>query len=503
MRRIFTPLAPFWRSMRRSIPMALVGGIALLAAMVAASLFFAREASRDANEALAAVRLHARSVQVFGALQDAETGQRGYLLTGDESYLEPYLRARSAAESGFLSLEDQLDDIGMAHARIAELDGLVRDKLAELDSTVELYKRGNAQAALAVVETRRGKELMDRIRLVMSDIERLGTGNAKARVATLDTITSWLTAFIAVSAGLLAIIVGAVLHRLVSHAVALEGAQEALSRINETLEEKVAVRTEHLQRVNAEVQSYAYIVGHDLRAPLVNIMGFTEELDRSARIFREWLERQPGRDDGDARAARLAVEEEIPEALGFIRSSTRRMDLLINQILVLARAGTRSLHAEYVSVGSLVRESLDSLRHQMQERGIEAEISGALPPVVTDRLALQQILGNLLENAVKYTDSSRKGRIAIRGWLDGLAVHLEIRDNGRGIAEKDLERIFELFRRSGLQDQPGDGVGLAHVRALARRLGGDVKVQSTLGEGTVFTVTLAADLGREQKEDAK
>lgn len=489
--------------MRRSVPVALVGGIAVLVAMVAASLFFAREASHDANEALAAVRLHARAVQVFSALQDAETGQRGYLLTGDVNFLEPYEHARSAAESGFLSLENQLDALGMVRARIEELEGLVRDKLAELDATVELYKRGDAKAALAVVQTGRGKELMDRIRLVMTDIETLGTGNAKARVATLDNVTSWLTVFIAVSAGLLIIIVGAVLHRLVSHAVALESAQDALSRVNETLEEKVALRTEHLQRVNAEVQSYAYIVGHDLRAPLVNIMGFTEELNRSSEIFRTWLDRQPQSDDLDERAARLAVEEEIPEALGFIRSSTRRMDLLINQILVLARAGTRSMHAEYVAVGALVGEILDTLRHQIQERGTEAEIVGALPPVMTDRLALQQILGNLLDNAVKYSDSARKGRITIRGWRDGPAVFIEIRDNGRGIADKDLERIFELFRRSGPQDQPGDGVGLAHVRALARRLGGDVKVQSILGEGTAFTVSLAADMRLEQKEDVK
>jgi len=121
-------------------------------------------------------------------------------------------------------------------------------------------------------------------------------------------------------------------------------------------------------------------------------------------------------------------------------------------------------------------------------------LSPGLPPVVSDRLALQQIFGNLLDNAVKYADPSRRAVIHVSGTIaNGFAV-IDVADNGRGIAERDRERIFELFRRSGPQDRPGDGIGLAHVRALVRRLGGDVAVKSVLGEGTTFVVTLAADV---------
>jgi signal transduction histidine kinase len=180
----------------------------------------------------------------------------------------------------------------------------------------------------------------------------------------------------------------------------------------------------------------------------------------------------------------------------------KRMDNLINQILVMARAGNRELHRDRVRLKDLLDETLETLRHRLDEAEISVEVAGVLPEVLSDKLALQQIVGNLLDNAIKYMDPARSGRIGVRGWRNGVLATLEISDNGRGIADGDQERIFELFRRSGRQDQPGDGVGLAHVRALARRLGGDVKVRSALGEGTTFEVSMIADIGRLKKEES-
>ncbi len=117
-----------------------------------------------------------------------------------------------------------------------------------------------------------------------------------------------------------------------------------------------------------------------------------------------------------------------------------------------------------------------------------------LPVVLSDRLALEQVFGNLIDNAVKYLKPGRPGRIRISSHEEASRVTIEVADNGRGIAEQDHERVFELFRRSGVQDQSGDGIGLAHVRALVRRLGGDITVSSRLGEGSVFRVRLPRTL---------
>ena len=103
---------------------------------------------------------------------------------------------------------------------------------------------------------------------------------------------------------------------------------------------------------------------------------------------------------------------------------------------------------------------------------------------------------------MKYLSPERAGRIVIRGHATGPRVVLEVADNGRGVDPKDHERIFELFRRSGQQDQPGEGIGLAHVRALVYRLGGHITVDSELGRGSTFRVDLPRRLERETAQAA-
>src|SRR4030095_11210320 len=109
---------------------------------------------------------------------------------------------------------------------------------------------------------------------------------------------------------------------------------------------------------------------------------------------------------------------------------------------------------------------------------------------ISDRLALEQIFSNLIDNALKYLKPGVPGEIRVSGREKNRYTVYEVTDNGRGIDEKDHQRIFDLFRRAGVQDRPGQGIGLAHVRALVRRLGGTLSVSSKPGEGSTFTVML-------------
>jgi signal transduction histidine kinase len=140
-------------------------------------------------------------------------------------------------------------------------------------------------------------------------------------------------------------------------------------------------------------------------------------------------------------------------------------------------------------MSQLLRSTLEALAYQAQ--AVNAKISiGDLPAITSDRLALEQVFSNLMDNAVKYLRTGVAGSIEVGGTEADGAITYEVRDNGRGIAAKDRERIFDLFRRSGIQDRPGDGIGLAHARALVRRLGGSINVESEPDRGTVFKVTL-------------
>jgi PAS domain S-box-containing protein len=271
-----------------------------------------------------------------------------------------------------------------------------------------------------------------------------------------------------------------------------ESRERALRTEEETrrLASILAERVTELDAANEEIQRFAYIVSHDLRAPLVNVMGFTSELEGAqAEIERFYRNVRQADSNLISPETRAAIESDLPEAIGFIRSSTVKMDKLIRAILKLSREGRRVLAPEPIDMAQLLEAQRHSVAHQLHERSAILLIE-PLPDLTSDRLAIEQIFGNLIDNAVKYLHPSRPGRIAVRGRHLGANVIYEIEDNGRGIDPKDFERIFDLFRRSGVQDQQGEGIGLAHVRALVRRLGGTISVSSRLGEGSIFTVVL-------------
>jgi signal transduction histidine kinase len=258
----------------------------------------------------------------------------------------------------------------------------------------------------------------------------------------------------------------------------------------------VRERTADLGRANEEIQRFAYIVTHDLRAPLVNIMGFTSELEGSLGSIQAYVKQSDETsEDAAVKEARAAALEDLPEAIGFIRSSTRKMDGLINAILKLSREGRRVLRPERIELDSLLKTAAANVQHQVVEAGGEVAIEGSVPPVVSDRMALEQIFGNLLDNAVKYRAASRPLHIKVRTREElGQRIVVEVEDNGRGIAKQDHERVFDLFRRSGSQDQTGEGIGLAHVRTMIRNLGGDITLKSDLEQGTTMRLSLPRDL---------
>jgi signal transduction histidine kinase len=244
--------------------------------------------------------------------------------------------------------------------------------------------------------------------------------------------------------------------------------------------------------VNEELKSFAYIVSHDLRAPLVNIRGFSEELVHGIRELGPLLENHlHGYPEKERSKFSEVVKKDIPEALKFIGASVSRMDSLISAILNLSRAGRRKLNPETVKTDELVRGILETLAHQIESRGITVEV-GALADLVADRTAMEQIFGNLLDNAVKYLEPGRPGRIEIESDRSGREVVFRVRDNGRGIAGEDIPKAFEVFRRVGRQDVPGEGMGLSYVRALVRHLGGRIWCESTPGVGTTFSFSMPA-----------
>jgi PAS domain S-box-containing protein len=271
-------------------------------------------------------------------------------------------------------------------------------------------------------------------------------------------------------------------------------AEEALRRARDELEVRVQERTAELTAANEEIKRFVYIVSHDLRAPLINLRGFASELRAACDVLHAALPAALPHLEALQRAdVSRALDQDIPEALGFIEISVTRMADFIRAILHLSRLGRRDLHCEPLDMLALVQETVHTLAHQIAQRQVQVTVE-PLPTVRADRIAMEQIMGNLLANAVAYLDPDRPGEIVVTGERCPDVTVFHIRDNGRGIAAEDISKVFEPFRRIGRQDVPGEGMGLAYVQTLVRRHGGDIRCHSTLGVGTTFTFTIAHQL---------
>lgn len=464
-------------------------GLLVLIGIVAASIILATRTTELNTALLQARNDRLLTEDVLQSLLELETGQRGYLLTGDTAYLRPFELARKRIPGEMKRLNAVGGRIGFRPQEMALLSATVSAKLDEISQTVRLARAGHRDQALSLVSTNRGLALMDNARRMLSSViagaEDRVTTNVGATIATsqrLRTVTE--------AGGALIVLFGlGALLLTIRYTRELREAHQAMEQMYAGLEERVAERTVSLSQANEEIQRFAYIVSHDLRSPLVNIMGFTSELEVGVGTLQQYIAAEPP-DEGLKAQARTAVSQDLPEAVRFIRSSTVKMDNLIKAILQLSREGRRVLTPETVDLNKLVTSSIANLKHQADAVGAKLEIQGSLPTLVSDRLALEQVFSNLLDNALKYLSPERAGHIVVSATKRGTRSIVSVKDNGRGIAEQDHQRVFDLFRRAGAQDKPGEGIGLAHVRALVRRLGGEITLRSRLGEGSDFQVEL-------------
>lgn len=474
-------------TLSRSIIALLALALLLLLAVNAATFVMIQRTAAYNDTVDHSQRVRLVSKDVMSLLIDAETGQRGFMLTARPEYLGIHDRAIRQLPDTLNDLERLIGDDPELSPHLARVETLHARRIELMERTIDLTRTGRIGEAVGLIRSGQGKAMTDQIRLEIASIDAIEARRLVERTARSERAQT-VTVAVNTLAALLILILAGISAWLVRRNIGeITAAQMELDRVNAGLENQVRDRTAELTRANEEIQRFAYIVSHDLRAPLVNVMGYTSELEQVGRMLDAQIARveaeHPASIDPEAV---LAVRDDIPEAVGFIRASTAKMDRLINAILKLSREGRRPLVAETLRMTDVVQQIADSVRHQVE--AAEGEIVVAdLPVLESDRLSIEQIFGNLVDNAVKYRDPNRPVRVVIEGEeVAGGWVQFRIADNGRGVSARDHERIFELFRRAGKQDQPGEGLGLAFVRNSVRRLGGTITLDSDLGEGSTF-----------------
>jgi signal transduction histidine kinase len=477
-------------------------GLVVLTIISAGSVYLVNRAREDARWVVHTVEVENQLSLVQLQLRRAESAQRGYLSTVLPEFQNDFEETASQLPPALTRLSQLISDNPVQKRLADEMSPLINQRVEEFRKTTEMARTLRIDDAARILRENSGRDAMKHIEELAGQMRAeedrlfgLRTTNAD-RSQTLAASLTWI------GSGFVVVLAGISIFLVRRSARARDDAEAQLRDNNLNLEATVDERTADLREANAEIQRFAYIVSHDLRSPLVNIMGFTSELEElRADIFRRIAalgrataatsavpavanEAQPVLESEDKQ-----LSQDFSEALGFIKSSIAKMDRLITAILNLTREGRREFEPERVDTRELIEGIVATVAHQAAEAEAQIRIE-PLPDIVSDRLALEQIFSNLIDNALKYLKPGVPGDISVRGRTKlGFAI-FEVVDNGRGIDPKDHQRIFDLFRRAGTQDKPGQGIGLAHVRALVRRLGGTLSVQSELHSGSTFTITL-------------
>jgi signal transduction histidine kinase len=394
-----------------------------------------------------------------GALLDTETGQRGYLLTGDVAYLEPFTAGEATLRTTLPQLKQLTESDPSQRYNATELERLATEKLAVIRQTVALRQSGDTAAALSVVRSNEGKVLMDRIRRLVEDMRAHEDGQLEVRTATMRRNFDRAASIdMAAGAGLVA--VGFVLfaiHRDLRRREALEAALREEARFQ---------------------QQFIAILSHDLRNPLSAITMSAAQLQRSLSVDR------------------LDVGQRI-------ESSAARMKRMIDQLLDLTRArlgdGIPVSPKPETSLRDVVHTAVEELRTAHPSARVRVELGedvrGAWDP---DRMS--EVVSNLVANAIRYGD----GTVDIRVAKADTGALLEIHNHGDPIPTDDLPTIFAPFRRAAHGKESngqGLGLGLFITERIVAAHGGRLTVRSTISEGTTFLVGLPTAAATEPSEE--
>lgn len=246
-----------------------------------------------------------------------------------------------------------------------------------------------------------------------------------------------------------------------------KGAEERMADLNAELERRVARRTELLTEANRELEAFSYSVSHDLRAPLRAIDGFSRIL----------AEEQAGR-----------LDEEGRRLLRVVSENARKMGRLIDDLLAFSRSSRAEVRRVRVDMGELARAAFAEARPASPSADrVELRI-GELPPAVGDPALLRQVWTNLVGNAVKFSSGVERPVVEIEGEVDGQRAVYRVRDNGAGFDMAYAHKLFGVFQRLHAPSEfGGTGVGLALVKRIVARHGGDVAAEGAVGRGAVFS----------------
>ncbi len=466
-----------------AIVLCIVIANAILAVNTIRSLTETQNSLDNTNSLNTAIeRLHLSVVQ-------AESGQRGYLLTDREDYLLPYNDAIASMQAQIMLVKSLHSEIPGQAERIARFIFLVNDKIAIMSQITDLALADKNVKARRLLLTDKGRELYKDIRAAVDEIHMRELNFKVEQFAKLSQIKhdAKLTFAITAVTSTLLIIGMFILTRINSLNAAKYRAD--LEMQNETLAAKVSERTQELtiysdelSRSNRELEEFAFVASHDLQEPLRKIQAFSDRLES---MFKDDL------------------GEKGLDYINRMKNAAQRMSNLINDLLEFSRVTTRGKDFIDTDLNEVVHEVLDDLEIAIKESEATVNLD-TLPHIQADPSQMLQLFLNILSNAVKFRRENVPPIITIsyQRTEEFSPAHnsdvaweiITISDNGIGFSEEYLEKIFVPFQRlHGRSQYKGTGIGLSVCRRIVERHGGEITATSQVGEGASFTIKLPVE----------
>ncbi len=431
--------------------------------------------------------------QLLILVDDADSGERGYLLTGQTRFLAPYDNAVQQLPALNKRLENYIG--GDSHLR-GQIDQLKKDenrKLQRLAEILALAKSGQHDAAVARVKTGQGLEAMTLFRQLTAGIQIDEITELRTQMALRTESLQRTDLFIAaLGASLVLFVIFSIIamlvnlrerERIIAQKSLAEGESIALTGQLKNEKARLLALVGELNRAkqsaddaNRAKSEFLASMSHELRTPLNAILGFSE-------VIKEEL------------FGPVGLAKYVDYAQDVHNSGQHLLDL-INDILDLSKidAGKVELREEEISVAGLIADSASLVRERAQKSGVGLEILPAaeLPPLTADKRLLKQILLNLLSNAIKFTPAG--GRVTVNAALDRQGgLRITVADTGIGMSPSDIAKAMspygQIDSRISRKHQ-GTGLGLPISRSLAHMHGGELEVESKRGKGTRITLVL-------------
>jgi signal transduction histidine kinase len=452
----------------------------------------------------------------FRVVMEGRSSVRSLALTGDPLFVSAWEKAQQQALVQLGALRNLVRDNPPQQARIDEILQQTQEVLGRLNGIAELARqpqtRSKAVAALGEPWALRFVEdLREHVNDFLSEEERLDDERRMTLERTQQE-QSWTLIGGAVLALLSTAFLGYVFSRSIAARLAVLmdnvrrlaageqlatplGGRDELGRLDRVFHELADI----LAQKERENELFVYSVSHDLRSPLVNLQGFSQELELAFRGLRRMIA-ENGVPAGVRERAAALLDSDAQESIQFIQTAVRRLATIIDALLRLSRVGRVVYDWQQVDVQATAGRVVEALGNTIAQKGARVVVSD-LPPAWGDPTAIEQIFANLVGNALNYLDPARPGVVEI-GSLDSHPEQANnnaddqriyyVKDNGLGIVPEHLPKIFLAFQRLHPTLAAGEGIGLPLVRRMVERHGGRIWVESAAGQGSTFFVTLPA-----------